>query len=686
MSPKFLSSLLLAGLSCLNAAQVDIYALNVEKKGEILEATQDVIIFSDFYFITANKAIYNEKLNEVELFGDVNILRGANERSHSNYAKIKLDSNEANFENFFFSNNKLEVWFQSKQSSLNDAKFHSTISSVSSCNVDDPDWEIRFSDGYLNRQSNFVHLYNAKLYVKNVPVFYLPYFGFSADTSRQSGLLVPKFTIKSKEGLYYEQPIYIAPYDNWDLELSPQIRTSRGYGLYSTLRFINSAHSLGELNFGAFREQGSYFKDQNLKYQTHKGIEFKYYQDELVKALLSDSFQEGLYVDGIYLNDVDYLTLGSRDYRDLTSLVTSKLNYFLADEKNFYAAYAKYYIDTSKLSNATTLQEYPSFQYHRFLDTFLSEYLGKSFLYSFDASFNNFYRKEGSYARFLSLNLPITYHQSLFDDLVNFKLKENLYANFANYTGDNLRNKEHYFRNVHEFELYTDLAKAYDSFYHTITFGTKYLLPGARSGQITADYLDIEKQHEQSSFYTTQFFYNEMGEKKLKHHFDINYLSKRGYFDETTNLLTYYFNSNLRFNNEVIYSNAKDRFSNVLNQAEIDLNSKFRLDFSHAYQNDEYGKYNFIGTRASVNINKNYNTYGGVWFDTTRSKANMWELGYTFARKCWNYSLVYRQRIDPQLSSAGITARNQSGVYFLFNFYPIGGVKYDLTTESENKI
>ncbi|MGM9095023.1 hypothetical protein ACTFEA_00165, partial [Campylobacter jejuni] len=31
--------------------------------------------------------------------------------------------------------------------------------------------------------------------------------------------------------------------------------------------------------------------------------------------------------------------------------------------------------------------------------------------------------------------------------------------------------------------------------------------------------------------------------------------------------------------------------------------------------------------------------------------------------------------------------KNQSGVYFIFNFYPLGGVKYDFSlAESENKI
>lgn len=103
-------------------------------------------------------------------------------------------------------------------------------------------------------------------YMLKIPQFFIYLiFGFSADTHRQSGLLIPKIVLKSSEGLYYEQPIYIATQENWDLELDPQIRTNRGFGLYSTLRFLDSPYSTGELNFGAFRENSSYFHDENLK-------------------------------------------------------------------------------------------------------------------------------------------------------------------------------------------------------------------------------------------------------------------------------------------------------------------------------------------------------------------------------------------------------------------------------------
>ncbi len=102
-----------------------------------------------------------------------------------------------------------------------------------------------------------------------------------------------------------------------------------------------------------------------MKNQTHYGIELKYSRDDLIKSLLSDNFQEGLWIDATYLNDVDYLNLGSRDYRDLNSLVTSKINYFLADENNFTELMQD--IISTHL-NLATIQPYKNIQAFNIID------------------------------------------------------------------------------------------------------------------------------------------------------------------------------------------------------------------------------------------------------------------------------------------------------------------------------
>ncbi|MFG5141871.1 LPS-assembly protein LptD, partial [Campylobacter lari] len=83
----------LACVGSLYASKVDIYALDVVKTNDIIEAKNNVVVVSDLYLITANEAKFNETTKDLELFGDVNILRGQKERTNSTYTKINLKDN-----------------------------------------------------------------------------------------------------------------------------------------------------------------------------------------------------------------------------------------------------------------------------------------------------------------------------------------------------------------------------------------------------------------------------------------------------------------------------------------------------------------------------------------------------------------------------------------------------------------
>lgn len=665
----------------------DFYGTQIQKKADVISSKEPVLLFSKDYVIKANEASYNETSKDLELKGDINILRGDKESLKACYARLNLGTNEAQFKEFFFANTDMEVWFKSLQSDLNDKVFIGKDSIVSSCDVADPDWQIKFSEGELDREKKFLHLYNARLYVKEVPVMYLPYFGFSVDTSRQSGLLLPKIEFNRTDKFYYEQPIYWVISNNMDLEFSPQIRAQRGFGAYSSLRFVDSLYSNGELNLGAFREKNSYFRKEDLKNKTHKGVELRYSREDLIKSLagLDEGFSEGLFIDGTYLNDIDYLNLGRRTSKDITSLVTSKLNYFLADENNYYAAYAKYYIDTSKVSNKDTLQEYPSFQYHRFLSSIFDNHLQ----YSFDANFHRYYRQQGMYANTFDFNLPLSYHTKFFNDYLNFNFTETLSGSLINYTKNPDKDKEHLFRNYHNFSFYTDLSKAYSSFLHSINLGLDYFLVGAKSGQITQDFLNLDEPYENASVKFVQYFYDTNAQKRLKHQFSSDYNVDLSKLQGFSNKLEYFFSEDMSLSNDAIYSYTQKRFTKVVSSLDLHLN-RLNATLTHAYLNDKSlleRKYSFISSQLDYTLNAHYKLFSGAYFDTQEAHLNAWELGFSYQRQCWNYSLMYKERIDPQLSSRGIKAKNKSGVYLAFNFYPLGGIGYDFSlTERENSV
>ena len=280
----------------------ELLADDVKRESNIVTANGNVLVYSKEYLMSASKAVYHQDSRILELFGNVSVMRGKDEISRCGYAKIDLNSKDSSYEALFMMHKGMEVWMQNDESKSDSKYYETTGSIVSSCNVQDPDWKIKFSSGKLNKQSKFLHLYNPVFYLGDMPVFYLPYFGFSTDTRRRTGLLPPEFGYSKNSGFFYRQPIYIAEYDSWDLQFDPQIRTSRGFGLYSSFRFADSPYSNGSISFGSFKDKESYRNKQissnsnrlPLKNKIHKGIEVKYERERLVKHLVNDDLQEEL--------------------------------------------------------------------------------------------------------------------------------------------------------------------------------------------------------------------------------------------------------------------------------------------------------------------------------------------------------------------------------------------------------
>jgi len=545
----------------LSAAVQDVQLLadDVKQDKGIVTANKNVVVYSQEYLVTADCAVYDQNNSVIELFGNVNMMKGKDEVSRSNYAKLNLKNNNAAFESLFMMNKDMEVWMRSDESSSDSEYYRVRKAMVSSCNVQDPDWSITSSSAMLNKQSKFLHLFNPVFRIANVPVFYLPYFGFSTDTTRRTGLLPPELGYGKSEGFYYKQPVYFAPYNEWDLEFDPQIRTNRGAGIYGAFRFTDSPDSRGEISFGSFTDKNSYRAKQKsetsnraeLKNKTHKGIGLKYERDKLIKYLSEADLQEGMWIDATKLNDIDYLNLKGRD-DDYDSLVTSKFNYFIANDDHYFGAYAKYYIDTEKIGskneNKDTLQELPSLQYHKFTnDLFLP-----NILYSLDLQSHRYDRKIGVKATQYEFTLPASVHVPLFDDSLTFSFYEYLYASRISYENkinsfDDKREDKHanFVNNYHKFALHTDLAKAYESFYHTLNFGAEYLLPGYRKGNLDDEFIydkDLneyenflaqDQSKEEVSGYLTQYFFNGSGRKVVKHSISQGYYTKD---DEYSNL------------------------------------------------------------------------------------------------------------------------------------------------------
>ena len=120
-------------------------------------------------------------------------------------------------------------------------------SSFTTCPPVNPTWRVKASHMVLNKNTGRGSATHARVYVKDVPVFYFPYFNFSIDHQRKSGLLWPTVGNKSGStnnyngwGPYVVTPFYwnIAP--NYDMTITPGFLTKRGVQLSDKFRYLSS--------------------------------------------------------------------------------------------------------------------------------------------------------------------------------------------------------------------------------------------------------------------------------------------------------------------------------------------------------------------------------------------------------------------------------------------------------------
>ena len=696
---------------------VEFVAKEVHKEGSIVTATGDVLVYSPSYLISAKRAKYDEKNEIVELFENVSILRNNEEATNSNYAKINLKTNEITTDNTFAMHQNKELWIASEQFCSSDARIDTSKSIVSSCNVDEPDWHIEYKDGYLDKQKKYLHIYNPVFYgnlpfVGNTPLFYLPYFGFSTDKTRRTGFLTPNIAFSKSEGLFFEQPFYIAEYNEWDLELNPQIRTNRGAGLYATFRFADSPYSSGYIRTGFFKDSKKYQDKNSLKYSTHTGVEVEYDRDKLAKYLVNGDYSEGLYVRFKQLNDFDYLNLRENGNSAYDSLVHSKINYFVNTKEHYFGIYADYYINTAKIAtkygNKDTLQELPTLQYHSYLDSFLS----KNLTYSLDVKYHNYTRKIGTKAQQFELNLPVGLNFTLPNGWANLSYTHNLYASHISYQKSfeldkngfmRDKNNEKYARSWSEIALSSDLARAYDGgLFHTMNLKLSYIQPGYKYGEIAERLYAFDKDESEENFVEQldekyqrqtlnagiiQYLFNSDNKKILRHSLNTSYYTNKGRFATTDNRLDLYFDYFTAFS-KLTYDHEKKRLISAQNGIATTYN-KLYFDIRDSYdvKFDDFNiksKSHFLQTSAHYTFPKDIRVFGSYAYDYVEKYTKMWQIGISQYRKCWNYGIYFRRNTDPINTSYGPEPKTKNSVMVFFAFYPFGDFNYDFSLKSKD--
>ncbi len=135
-----------------------------------------------------------------------------------------------------------------------DANHHKLYDvSYTTCDPQVNTWSINAGKLKLNHLEGRGTASNATLRIKDVPVFYLPWFQFPINNQRMSGLLTPTFTQSSSSGTQVTLPFYWNQAENLDMTLTPIWYSNRGTQLNTENRYLFKNNS-GQLNLSGLSD------------------------------------------------------------------------------------------------------------------------------------------------------------------------------------------------------------------------------------------------------------------------------------------------------------------------------------------------------------------------------------------------------------------------------------------------
>ena len=658
-----LSSLLTTTLFATQMKDVEVYAKSVVQHQDIVNLDGGVVIVYDGDVLSAKEGIYDKSKKLIELKKDVLIVSKDGKRVKAKSLKVNLDNNNIVVKDTFLID-KQNIWFLAKDASKEDNNITINNAIFSSCCVDNPDWSIGFSKATYNTKDKVLEVNDAVAYIKEIPIFYFPYLYIPLVHERKSGLLVPSFSYSKDEGFFYSQPIYLAISKSQDLEVDPQIRTNRGYGAYLTYRIADNKDSYGELRVGYFKDKTSYTNKHNLKYKKHYGVEAYYLNNSLIDSLSKSGYENKLYLNAIYMNDIDYINLqvGKRMYHhQLGSYYESRLNYYIKNNYFFSGISFNYYKDTTKEDNSDTLQILPKLHFHIPYTNIL--YNNLSFLV--DATVTNFTRKSGTKALKAQIKIPLNLHLSLFGGYLSLNVSEELAATGYDFYNVPITQKK--YTSVvlnHQVELSSDLTKVYKSGVHNALFSITYTKSSIINEHwmkykeipqnLKIDFVEDIPFNSKVTFRTHQYWHS------FSNDFDVNYILEAHYYPQESKLRDLEQELDVKYKNWQFYS--KLGYSFVHNQT-TEVYNKI------GYANETYGLFftglwkkdilsfdtitKEVGLSAYYNYSDSLKFRANVAYNIKDDNLKNWEIGTYLNRKCWSVDFAFGQDVRPVIAADG---------------------------------
>lgn len=465
----------------------ELLADEVKSENNVIHAIHNAVMINPDLYTIADVIKYDIENKKVYAEGEVRIYRGGTLLVRTHSASFELDEHYGILEPLYLQDTTSGMWVNAISGSSKKGVYGFKKAIISGCQVQSPIWRMEASSGSYNAEKQRVSLWNPRVYIGDVPIFYFPYFTIDTNLNRKSGFLFPYFLSSNTEGFIYAQP-YFVPIKSWfDMTFTPQVRTSRGVGGHFEMRLVDSANDRTMAEVGYLYNFDSYKERYNIKNREVYGFRFYHLGKQPLQRYfrLKNELDNGIYVNMVHMNDLDYYRLDKANKRIYDATYASKANFYLQTDNHYFGLNIKYFLNLAKLSNSTTLQSVPNLQYHKYTNSLF----WKSLLYSIDYQMKNTIRTRGYGYIENAVKIPVGLQFSLFKKYLSIGFWNEFYAENLNihsaqnsYVGgvitsesqsQNLPNQLKFgniFSANYSLSLNTDLSRSFDKIFHSIQF------------------------------------------------------------------------------------------------------------------------------------------------------------------------------------------------------------------------
>ena len=197
------------------------------------------------------------------------------------------------------------------------------------CAPDDRKWHLDARNITLDTDSGRGVATNTTLKIKEVPVFYLPYFNFPIDDRRASGFLVPNAGFNSAQGLEVSAPYYLNLAPNYDATITPIAFTNRNPKLAGEFRYLTHHYGQGRFD-GAYLPNDNKFDGRD---RHHLFYDHEWHSPKIDNLSVNATYRK--VSDNQYLSDFDNLGLSNNALNLSRRLQGTYFNNYLTADLRF---------------------------------------------------------------------------------------------------------------------------------------------------------------------------------------------------------------------------------------------------------------------------------------------------------------------------------------------------------------